>query len=116
LALLTSTETIEHRLTPVADPTSPEHEHWYHRPGIATQVLVIEMMPVLPSGESYVGWLRHADGSWQRAGRFSLDAYGYGRLILTGSDGVGVQQVVVTRQDTETSGPAGAVVLRWTAQ
>jgi hypothetical protein len=113
LALLTSTETTVERLAPVAEPQSQAHGHWYHRPGIATQVLVVEFMPALPQGESYYGWFRLADGSWQWAGPFSLDSSGYGRLILLGSDGSDVRGVVVTRQTAATSQPASQVVLEW---
>ena len=65
------------------------------------------------TGQAYYGWLRRKDGSWQPAGRFSLNQQGYGRLILPGSDGTGVSGVEVTRQGEPGTVPAGTVVLRW---
>ncbi len=113
LALLTSTETTVERLNPIANPAGPEHGHWYHREGIATQVVVVEFMPAPASGLAYFGWLQHADGSWQPVGRFTLNDQGYGRIILTGSDGADVRAVVVTRQAQASAAPTGQVVLRW---
>jgi hypothetical protein len=115
LALLTSTETTVVRLDPVSGGASQEHGHWYHRAGINTQVLVVEFMPALAEGESYFGWLGRADGSWVAAGRLSVNADGYGRLILLGDDGSGVRSVLVTRQTQPGPAPTGDLVLRWTA-
>ena len=114
LALLTSTETTMVRLDPVARPGSTEHGHWYHRPGVDTQVLVVEFLPEPSNGEAYYGWLQSGDGSWRPAGTFALDETGYGRLILAG-DGSGVSRVVVTRQARATLQPEGEVVVRWSA-
>lgn len=113
LALLTSTETTVERLQPVPPLGGDSHGHWYHRPGIPTQVLVIEFMPRPPVGQAYVGWLEKADGSWRATGPFTLDAQGYGRIILVGDDGTRVRAVMVTRQSGDTVAPAGATVLRW---
>ncbi len=113
LALLTSTETSVVRLQPVAATGTRAHGHWYHRGGIDTQVLVIEFMPDLPPGEEYFGWLHYAKGTWSPAGSFRLDPNGYGRLILPGDDGSGVDSVSVTRQARPTSIPEETVVLHW---
>jgi len=115
LALLTSTETTVERLQPVPPFGGDSHGHWYHRPGIPTQVLVIEFMPGPPVGQTYIGWLQQADGSWRAAGHFTLDAQGYARIILVGDDGARVRAVVVTRQSADTSAPEGTTVLRWPA-
>lgn len=115
LALLTSTETTVVRLAPSPGFGGDAHGHWYHRAGVATQVLVIEFMPPPPAGSAYYGWLQRADGSWQRAGTFALDDRGYGRIILVGSDGADVRGVVVTLQNRATAAPSGAVALRWPA-
>lgn len=113
LALLTSTEVIAERLAPVLDPTSQAHGHWYHRPGVATQVVVVEFLPPPPPGVSYYAWLHHENGSWTSPGTFSLDGTGYGRLIILGSDGTDVTAVVVTRQTEPSQAPSGDTVLRW---
>ncbi len=113
LALLTSTETTVVRLDPVSP--SQMHGHWYHRPGIDTQVLVVEFMPALGPGEAYYGWLQRADGSWVAACRLDPDSSGYARVILLGSDGSDVRRVVVTRQTQQSSAPAGVTVLSWPA-
>lgn len=113
LGLLTSTETTIERLTPVAATSADTHGHWYHRPGVQTQVLVVEFMPALPPAQHYYGWLRRPDGAWVAAGPFTIDNQGYGRLILLGSDGVGVQGVAVTRQSAPSAAPAGPLVLSW---
>lgn len=115
LALLTSTETTVQRLVPAGGLGGQAHGHWYHQPGIATQVLVIEFMPPPPAGESYYGWLQRSNGSWQAVGAFTLDAHGYGRRILLGSDGADVVAAEVTRQGRATPGPAGPPLLRWPA-
>jgi hypothetical protein len=115
LALLTSTETINIRLNPVAEPGTPEHGHWYHRPGIQTQVLVIEFMPKPSAGASYYGWLQGEDGSWRAAGAFPLDDRGHGRLILLGDDGSGVKSVAITRQSPPATTPQGRFILRGAA-
>lgn len=113
LALLTSTETSVVRLEPIVSNGTRAHGHWYRRPGIDTQVLVIEFMPALPPNESYFGWLDSAHGAWRAAGRLHLDPHGYGRLILPGDDGAGVDSVMVTRQARSSAGPEGEVILRW---
>lgn len=113
LALLTSTETTVERLQPVPPLGGDAHGHWYHRPGVPTQVLVIEFMPGPPVGQTYVGWLQLTDGSWRPAGHFTLNSQGYGRIILVGDDGTRVRAVVVSRQSGDTSTPSGATVLRW---
>ena len=113
LALLTSTETTVQRLEPVAALGTQAHGHWYHRPGIQTQVLVAEFMPPPPAGQAYFGWLLRADGSVEASGRFTLDSAGYGRLILLGHDGADVQRAIVTLQPVAGAGAPGQVVLRW---
>ncbi len=115
LVLLTSTETTVERLAPAASLGTGTniHGHWYHQPGIKTQVLVVEFMPALPARERYYGWLQSKDGSWQLVGAFSLDSKGYGRLILLGTDGSQVRRVVVTRQTQVTAMPQGEFVLSW---
>jgi hypothetical protein len=113
LALLTSTETSVDRLAPlVASPTNA-HGHWYHRPGVDTQVVVVEFMPAPPVGEAYYGWLERNNGAWQLVGRFTLDASGYGRIILLGGDGSNVRGVTVTHQAQPSAAPSGVVVLRF---
>src|SRR5207248_10274322 len=82
LALLTSTETKVERLGPVLNPTGPEHGHWYHRPGVPTQVVVVEFQPPLPVGQGYDGWLQRGNGAWQSVGRFTPNDQGYDRIIL----------------------------------
>lgn len=113
LALLTSTETTIERLNPVAGLPSLAHGHWYHRDGVPTQVVVVEFLPAAPPGTEYVGWLRHADGRWQSTGAFSLDANGYGRLIVLGSDGGDVREVLITRQRGASGTPSGERILDW---
>lgn len=113
LALLTSTETSVERLNPVAALPPGAHGHWYHRDGVPTQVVVVEMLPPAPSGRFYLGWLRRDDGTWRRTGAFTLDSSGYGRVILLGDDGSHVVEVVVTRQSGESAEPAGETVLQW---
>ena len=115
LVLLTSTQTTVERLAPVVGPSTDAHGHWYHRPGVQTQVLVVEAMPAPPHGQSYVGWLQHTEGSWQMAGAFTRDEKGYGRIILVGSDGSDVRRVEVTRQADRSPTPAGELVLLWPA-
>jgi hypothetical protein len=111
LDLLTSTETANARLNPVAPLGEPSHGHWFHRGGVATQVLVVESMPVPPGREAYWAWLQRKDGAWIAAGRFTLDSTGYARIILTGDDGSDVARVEVTRQVGGSSSPSGVVVL-----
>lgn len=113
LALLTSTETTVERLAPVGSLGDQAHGHWYHRPGIATQVVVVEFMPPPPAGQAYYGWLVLANGGIQPIGRFTLDATGYGRIILPGADGTNVRAVEVTRRPTTSVASPGQVVLRW---
>jgi hypothetical protein len=113
LALLTSTETSIDRLAPLTPSPTNAHGHWYHRPGVDTQVVVVEFMPAPPATEAYYGWLEHNDGSWQLVGRFTLDASGYGRIILLGGDGSNVRGVTVTRQAQSSAVPSGEMVLRW---
>ena len=115
LALLTSTETVQIRLNPVAEPGSKAHGHWYHRTAIQTQVLVIEFMPKLAGGNRYYGWLQYQDDSWRLVGPFPVDDKGHGRLILSGDDGSGVKCVAVTRQARPTTRPEAEPILRGVA-
>jgi hypothetical protein len=112
LVLLTSTETANARLAPVPPLGGDAHGHWFHRAGVSTQVLVVETMPLPPTGEAYWGWLQRKDGTWIAAGRFSLDRTGYARIILTGSDGADVKTIEVTTQAEETTAPTGMIVLQ----
>jgi hypothetical protein len=108
---LTSTETTNARLGPVPPLGGDAHGHWFHRAGVRTQVLVVEALPTPPTGAAYWGWLKHKDGTWVAAGRFSLDESGYGRIILVDEDGSNVTAVGVTRQSGETRAPTGTIVL-----
>jgi len=112
LALLTSTETTSARLNPVTASGERLHGHWFHRDGVATQVLVIEFMPPPANGEAYYGWMREEDGAWRACGSFALDGAGYGRLVLTGEDGSRVRSVRVTRQSGPSAAPTGEAVLQ----
>jgi Anti-sigma-K factor rskA len=112
LALLTSTETANARLAPVPPLGGNAHGHWFHRPSVNTQVLVVESLPAPANGEAYRGWLQRKDGSWIAAGPFALDQTGYGRIILPGGDGSDVAAIEVTRQAGETAAPAGTLVLK----
>jgi len=115
LALLTSTETTNERLNPAPSLGSEPHGHWYHRPGVSTQVVVVEFMPAPPAGQSYYGWLQHRNSSWQPVGPIPLNSQGYGRSILLGSDGSDVVAVEVTRQTEASAAPLGEPLLRWAA-
>lgn len=115
LALLTSTETTVQRLEPVAALGTQAHGHWYHRPGIKTQVLVAEFLPPPPPGVAYFGWLLRANGSVEASGSFTLDSTGYGRLILLGHDGADVQEAIVTLQPVAGTGVPGQIALQWQA-
>jgi hypothetical protein len=115
LALLTSTETTVERLVPIAEPTSTAHGYWYHHAGVPTQVVVIEFLPPLTGGDAYYGWLGLAEGSWQAIGAIPTDEVGYGRSIVLGSDGAGVQSVEVTSQPGPSASPTGVVILKWPA-
>lgn len=115
LALLTSTETTVQRLEPVVPLGGQAHGHWYHRPGVQTEVLVVEFMPSPPAGEAYFGWLQRADGSAEASGRFALDSQGYSRLILVGHDGADVKAAIVTLQPVGSVSAPGPVVLRWSS-
>jgi hypothetical protein len=112
LALLTSTETTVDRLSPVAPTGTNEHGHWYHRPGIDTEVVVVEFMARPTADAGYYGWLQRRDGGWISVGRFTLDSAGYGRNIVLGSDGTEARGVTVTLQNGESNAPTGTVVLR----
>jgi hypothetical protein len=113
LALLTSTEKTDNRLTPPVGAGLPEaaHGHWFHRPGVNTQVVVGEALPRPERGE-YVVWLQRG-GVWQRAGALPLDDQGYGRLVLLGLDGQDVGAVEITQETEATNSPSGKIVLRF---
>jgi hypothetical protein len=115
LALLTSTETSVDRLVPTASVPQDAHGHFYRRAGIDTMVLVAELLPATANGTAYFGWLRHADGTWQATGPFTLDARGYGRIVLVGRDGSDVRQAQVTLQRGQSAQPGGTLVLQWPA-
>jgi len=113
LALLTSTETVEHRLTPPPGAGVPaaSHGHWFHRPGVNTQVVVGESLPPPEHGQ-YVVWLQRG-GVWQRGGDLPLDERGNGRLVLLGWDGQDVGEVEIRLEATDASSPSPKVVLRY---
>jgi hypothetical protein len=115
LALLTSTETIVERLEPAGDLAAPSHGHWFHRSGVSTQVFVVESMPPPPAGLAYVAWYRRDGAGWTRAGAFTLDGQGYGRIIEVDANGDGVGEVEVVRQPPNSTTLDGTVVLHWTA-
>jgi hypothetical protein len=112
LSLLTNSEVVNNRLNPIEAPTSAAHGHWFHQPGTNTQVFVIEFMPVLAAGETYLAWVQQDDNSWYLACRFSPDAKGYARTIVTGSDGSKIHKVLITRQSEQVA-PGGTTVLAY---
>jgi anti-sigma-K factor RskA/putative zinc finger protein len=114
LALLTSTETTNNLLSRVPDSSAPAdaHGHWFHRPGVMTQVCVGEFLSQPPAGRFYEVWFLQPSG-WSPAGRMDVDASGYGRVIVLGSDGSGVSSVEVTLEQGQPSQPSTNVALRY---
>jgi hypothetical protein len=114
LALLTSTETANNLLARVPQANVPEqaHGHWFHRAGVMTQVCVAEFLPQPPSSQFYEVWLLQSN-DWMPAGRMDVDANGYGRVIVLGSDGSEVRSVEVTLERGQPSKPSANVLLRF---
>jgi hypothetical protein len=109
-----STETIVERLEPAGDLAAPSHGHWFHRSGVSTQVFVVESMPPPPAGLAYVAWYRRDGAGWTRAGAFTLDGQGYGRIIEVDANGDGIGEVAIVRQPPTSTTLDGTVVLHWT--
>lgn len=111
LGLLTSTETTNDLLTRQADSLPADaHGHWFHRPEVMTQVVVGERLPQPGASQRYVVWMQQA-GSWIAAGELPVDATGYGRLVVLGSDGSAVRTVVITLETGPASQPGPTVLL-----
>jgi hypothetical protein len=112
LGLLTSTETINDLLTRESNGLPLDaHGHWFHRPGVMTQVVVGERLPPPPSGQRYVVWMEREHG-WMAAGDLQLDDTGYGRVIIMGSDSAEFRGVEITMETEPTAKPGPAVMLR----
>ena len=109
LALLTSTETTDNRLEPIAPGLSADaHGHWFHRVGVPTQVVVGEFLPAITSTRSYAVWQQQG-GQWILAGALDAD----GRLVILGSDGNNVSVTEVTLESGRPAQPTGPVMLRF---
>jgi len=116
LALLTSTETTNDQLArgTLANLPADTHGHWFHRAGVMTQVIVGEFLPPPPAGQHYEVWLLRASGS-SSAGRMHIDATGYGRVIVMGSDGSDVRAVEITLEQGQPVQPGASIALRFPA-
>jgi len=114
LALLTSTETTNDMLLrgSLANVPATAHGHWFHRTGVMTQVVVGEFLAPAPAGQHYEVWLLQSSG-WSPAGQMDVDASGYGRIIVLGSDGSGIRSVEVTLEQGKPSLPSPAVALHF---
>lgn len=112
LGLLTSTETANDPLVRVSTALPGEaHGHWFHRPGVMTQVVVGERLPSPSPGERYQVWMR-LERDWTPVGDLKVDDAGYGRLVIMGVAASAVRDVVVTLETVSTAQPGPAVMLR----
>jgi hypothetical protein len=112
LGLLTSTETTNDLLGRASTGLPADaHGHWFHRPGVTTQVVVGERLPSPPPGQRYMVWMRLERGR-TAVGDLKVDDTGYGRLIIMGSDGSEASGVEVTLETDAAFEPGSAVMLR----
>jgi RNA polymerase sigma-70 factor (ECF subfamily) len=116
LALLTTSDVPEVRLTPAPGFADPAHGHFRSRPGASIAVLNVTSLPPAPAGRVYVGWVEHA-GQWLRLGQVPTDSSGTGRVIAESPElATPAERVEVTLEAADAgSAPTGPVVIAWSA-
>jgi RNA polymerase sigma-70 factor (ECF subfamily) len=114
LSMVTSSDSVDLRLTPMPGMPQATHARYRGRPGIATAVVTLSNFPPAPAGHVYRAWARHGD-TWTSLGAVEPDARGSGRLIAEDSMLAALpERLQVTLESrTQHAAPTGTVVVEW---
>jgi RNA polymerase sigma-70 factor (ECF subfamily) len=115
--LVTTSDLTPLRLTPVTSSVPPgAHANYRGRPGVDLAVLTTELLPQPASGETYQGWVRHAD-RWTSLGTFAPAADGTAQVIAEDtslSSPPDAVEITLEPSGGQQS-PRGQVILLWQA-
>jgi RNA polymerase sigma-70 factor (ECF subfamily) len=114
LSMVTSSDSVNLRLGPLAGTPEETHARYRGRSGVGTAVITFSKFPAAPSGQVYQGWVRHG-ATWTSLGTATPDAEGNARLIAE-SPALGAlpDAVEVTREPAPGGAvPSGPAVVAW---
>jgi RNA polymerase sigma-70 factor (ECF subfamily) len=82
IAMVTTSEVVPKRLTPVAGSSVPAgaHANYRARDGVDVGVLSTELLPTAPAGKTYKAWVRHGT-TWTSLGTFTPTADGTAQVV-----------------------------------
>ncbi len=114
MAMVTSSDSVNLRLS--AAPGTPEatHARYRGRPGASIAVVTFSAFPPAPAGATYEAWARHGS-TWISLGTVEPDAGGSARLMIEDSalaalpDGL----AVTLEPRTGATAPSERVVVAW---
>ncbi len=113
LAMVTSSDVVVLHLVAATGVPPETHANYRARPGGMVAVLTASHLSPLPTGEHYVGWVRH-DAVWRSLGRLEVRPDG-GSLLVAEDPALepGAEEVEITRESTVGPSPQGAPVVVW---
>src|SRR6266705_5331199 len=80
LSMMTASDSVNLRLSPMPGTSEATHARYRGRPGAVIAVVTLSQFPPPPTGETYQVWVRHG-AAWTSLGTVEPDAGGSARLI-----------------------------------
>jgi RNA polymerase sigma-70 factor (ECF subfamily) len=113
LGMVTSSDVVEHHLSPVAGAPSDAHGNYRVRAGGGLAILTVSALPPPADGERYMAWIDVGHG-WESLGEIDVDSSGHALLIVDRDDGSLPVSVQVTRETADNpSVPSPETVISW---
>jgi RNA polymerase sigma-70 factor (ECF subfamily) len=113
LGMVTSSDVVEHHLSPAPDEPADAHGNYRVRPGGGIAILTVSALPLLGEGERYVAWIDVGNG-WESLGGVSVDSSGHALIIADRDDQSLPVAIQITREtDDNPSLPSQETVISW---
>jgi RNA polymerase sigma-70 factor (ECF subfamily) len=113
LGMVTSSDVVEHDLSPATGEPADAHGNYRDRPGGGIAILTVSALPPLTDGERYVAWIDTGNG-WESLGTIGVDSSGHALLIIDRDDPSLPVAVQVTRETQDNPAvPSPETVISW---
>lgn len=113
LGMVTSSDVVEHHLSPAPGEPAGAHGNYRVRPGGGIAILTVSALPPLVEGASYVAWIDVGNG-WESLGEVSVDSTGHALLIIDRDDQSLPIAIQITREtDGSPTVPSQETVISW---
>jgi RNA polymerase sigma-70 factor (ECF subfamily) len=113
LGMVTSSDVVEHHLSPAPGEPAGAHGNYRVRPGGGIAILTVSALPPLGEDEHYVAWIDVGNG-WESLGAVSVDSTGHALLIADRDEQSLPVAVQITRETDDNPGaPSQEIVVSW---